>query len=155
MYEIKPFDVIAGSSVGGWSDRAMCFAMINYLDAVNTAAFDQTGRACDDDKVIELFSELAIDTDDNIDVEYYERETADLLDHLLPDYCYIAFHDNELTVLPAVEAASEEFDPVEEIPEHGSDDFYLVVNDHGNTTLYRKQFTGSITFEYVEVWSVV
>ena len=96
-----------------------------------------------------LRQELAETEDENIDLDSYSDDLAEFA--ILPDYCYLVWRDNELTVLPNVEIAAEDNTCGEDLPETATETGYFChINDHGNVTLY-----GWNNGDWREVWAVV
>lgn len=124
----KAFDVIAGSSAGGWSDREIAAEIIKHCVILSS----------DSGTAESLYRELAETADYDIDVQGWTDELIETAEDSLPPYCTIKWQDNELTVLPYID---------EELPRH-SDHLdhcndgpvptyeYLHVTDHGNVDLF-------------------
>lgn len=100
-------------------------------------------------------------------VSYDVERLIDILNDYVPNYCYFGAHDGD--------GACFGVWPTDEVPFHGpgTDDIgkgeslpvstvsrflpghWLVVNDHGNATLYRKKSNNGCGVKWVECWSVV
>lgn len=157
---MNAFDTIAGCSLGTKSWREVCAEIIDYVGSHsenNPAVRDQwvTLANCPDNECLDLSTELG-------------NWAADELAELIPPYCYIDWQDNELRVLPSVESAREDTDVwvCGELPDEDdcrqSGDLALVINDHGNATLYQWEDVESVHDEWAKdrghwryVWAVV
>jgi len=124
----KPFDVIAGSSVGGWSNREMAAEIIRHCVILSS----------DGGTAERLYRELAETSDEDIDVDGYTEKLEETAVDSLPPYCVIQWQDNELTVIPYIDDDLPRFD-------HHLDHYsagaaptyeYIHVNDHGNADLF-------------------
>ena len=147
----EAFDHIAGSSFGTWSDRETAHAMIEFLNgSINThpryyELMSELAQ-CPDDELCDFLSDL----DTEISEVFWDTD----------DYLYAAFRDNEYTILPAIESAIEDHQNDnqigEELPEvdstHHCGETFVVVNERGNTSLYR--FVDTVT-GWQELWAVV
>ena len=124
-----PFDVIAGSSLGGWSSREMAAEIIRHCVILSS----------DSGTAERLYKELAETPDDDIDVDGWTSELIDTAADSLPPYCAIEWRDNELTVLPYID---DDLMRLDHHLDHYNDGLayppgdpireYLHVNDHGN-----------------------
>ena len=144
---IPAFEVITGSSFGGFTAREMAVDVITALETVTSLIDTKSDwkylATCSDDETTEI---------DCLIEEY--------IDHLnyyapIPDSCSFTWQDNELIVLPYIDDEIERFD---DVPESFSDDVIYVVNDHGNVTCYRwnpNDVSGSQTGAYNEIWALV
>lgn len=147
---IPAFDVIAGSSMGGWSTRDFCASLIHAIETVSDRQCQETWKELarysdidDTDELGGLLEELIDDWNDCAN---------------MPDYCNLVFHDNELIVMPDVDSMLEETPSVNHIP----DEFYQPdgiahytlahVNDHGNVDYL---VWNDAKREYEIAWSVV
>ena len=124
---MKPFEVIAGDSLGGVSPREMCADII--------ARGIEQGIEADH----ELWIELARTADEDIDVDGWTEWLVEITEGRMPPYCALTWRDNELTVVPCVESALEDCPRGDELPDTNTcaSEFFCVVSDHGNVTLYR------------------
>tara|TARA_R100001143_G_scaffold28420_1_gene28079 strand:- start:2444 stop:2899 length:456 start_codon:yes stop_codon:yes gene_type:complete len=140
---IPAFTVIAGCSLGTWSDRESALAM---LDAMAAVGHDVTKH----------YRELAQDTDDNIDLDWYSDLAVDVLCDHTPKYTYIGWQDGEFTVLPNVEEALEDLESGDELPDcRPVEGYFCLVNDHGNVTLYRWSGNDVTSADdWSEIWAV-
>ena len=146
----QAFDHIAGSSFGTWTDRETACAMVEFLDGSIERHPDYERLLKDvaetsDEDMCDLVTELGQDVADCI---YGD------------DWHYLAFHDNEFMVMPAVESVLEEHresgDIGDETPDADSTrpvgSTFVTVNDHGNVSLYR--MAGTVE-GWQEIWVVV
>lgn len=148
----EAFDVIAGSNYGGWSDRDICCAIVDFM----------VGNFSDMPRATELFEELAKSSDEDIANGYVEDYTAEIQEYFIDneEYLYPEWRDNELILLPQVDYATEthkdENRISDELPEpdstHHCGETWVIVNERGNTSLYR--FLDTVT-GWQEVWAVV
>ena len=126
----KPFDVIAGSSAGGWSDREIAAEIIRHCVILSS----------DSGTAERLYRELAETSDDDIDIDGWTQELEDTaIDHL-PPYCSLQWQDNELTVIPYIDddlpRLDHHLDHYAAGPGVESTYEYLHINDHGNADLF-------------------
>ena len=144
---ISAFEVITGSTYGGFTPREIAVDLINALEIV-TSLID-TKRD---------WQELAAAPDD--ETEVIEGIISDYIDHLncyapIPDSCAIGWHDNEIIVMPYID---DEIPKFEDVPDSFIDDVIYQVSDHGNCTCYRwnpNDVSGNQTGAYNEIWSMV
>ena len=156
---LKPFQHISGSNCGTWSDFDSAWTALEFLGAVNESYELHLNLT---DNWRELASDLG--HNDDLGLECYADLINDKLTDYLPPYCYAVWDDSELTLQPSVESAADCEETFAEIPYNEEKDrdlnpdnleFIVVVNDHGNTSLYRWQRSDSIKSSWVEVWAVV
>ncbi len=149
---IPAYEVLAGCSLGTWSNRETCASMIINVERAtqsDTATmWKDLARANDDDSMCVM--------DDII------RDCIDLLnDHApLPVSCSIDWRDNEITVFPFLD---DEIPKFAEVPDclieyrdsfgsAGFDDVIYQVSDHGNVECYQWR---ADRLAYESVWSMV
>ena len=109
--------------------------------------------------------EMDVDIDTYVPACDMFDEMIELLNSYTPDYTYLGMHHGDganLGVWPMSElldnlGTDEEVDRSDELPVASKvkQDHWLVVNDHGNCTLYRKVRWGRAGYRWVECWSVV
>ena len=102
--------------------------------------------------------------EDEDDIEDYDSdellsELFDKLNEWAPPYCYFGAHPgdgSDYGFWPeedfqqrAKEDGVESFTDLADIPDDYEGEYAIVVNDHGNTTLYK------VRHEWDEVWSIV
>jgi len=88
--------------------------------------------------------------------EYLNEDLWNALDNFSPDYCYFGSHPgngSDYGYWPN-EDMEEDFDGLKvsdlsEVPENYKGDHVLLINDHGNVTLYKTVMT------LKEVWGIV
>lgn len=141
---IPAFEVIAGSSMGGWSTRDFCASLIHAIETVSDRQCQETWKELarysdidDADELGGLLEELIDDWNDCAN---------------MPDFCYLTFYDNELVVLPDVESMMMDTPQVADIPEAYTGDTIFFVNDHGNVDYL---YWNESKREYEIAWSVV
>ena len=142
---IPAFTVIAGSSQGGYSSRELAIEIIKAANTISTVSPTEINAA---------WKDLAEQNDDEVDVAEFEV----LLDGCnLPPCCSLQWHDNEYMVMPDLESAREEAEVGDETPDHGlcSGNLFLVINDHGNATLYQWQEGPTVIGHWREQWGIV
>ena len=146
---IPAFEVITGSTQGGYTAREMAVDVITALETVTGCKTVDTKSdwkylaTCSDDETTEIDCLIAEYIDH---LNYYA---------LIPDSCSLTWQDNELIVLPYIDDEIPRFD---ECPDDFSEDVIYVVNDHGNVTCYRwnpNDVSGSQTGAYNEIWALV
>lgn len=158
--ERKAFDVIAGSSFGGVTNREF---VLGILDALT----DECGL----NTTQEFYLDLAKVHDDddwlangdaiNDAVQFFNDWT-----YTLPAFCVLDIRDNEAIILPDLEGVEMDDDIKrgDDIPGAYRSDYFLHINDHGNTTLlewvptFNAQYYGldpNHAGHYREVWSMV
>ncbi len=146
-FEVIPaFEVIAGSSQGGWSSREFAVTM---LEACVT---------CTSSLMTDEWEELAGYADD--DVEAIDEMIQDAMEHLIynapiPESCTIEWRDNEIIVLPFLDDDIPRF---EDCPDDHSEDVIYTVNDHGNVTCWQwnpNNVDGNQTGAYESIWDMV
>lgn len=138
---IPCWEVITGSSFGGFSDREMVIDMAKAMSAVG----EDTAK---------IYKELAECTDDDIDIDWFTDLAVDALCAHTPEYTYMSWRDNELIVMPDVEEAQHCEMSGSETPERGdyTGQLFLKINERGNVALYR--WVDSVT-GWRELWSRV
>jgi len=162
---IKCFDIITGSSLGGCSDAGMCKDMLNVLQAISDhpigvyPPMDQYWREFAIDLMEFIKGEYS-----TFDVNYISDLLSDHITPLLPHFTSIEWHDGELSVTPHIEDVRESVTCVRELPydeenvrdtNKENEEFIGVINDHGNLTLYMWDI-GKDGFSHWEVvWAVV
>lgn len=149
---IKCYDVVCGSSIGGWTDREMIASMLEYLDTLR-----------DGDRYWQEWRELATTPDEDLDPKDWEELFEDV-EHLLPPFTYFGWENNEYLVLPNLAELNlsiqdGDIRTGDELPELPTtcerNDLFAVVNDHGNLTLCESRDFAEKPAEWVEIWSVV
>ena len=156
---LKPFQHIAGSNYGSWSDFDSAWACLEFLGAVNESYELHLN-------LTSSWRELASDLGhgEGLVLECYADLINDKLVDVLPPYCRAAWEDNELTLQPLIGATVDWEQTYLEIPYDEDTDrdlnpdnleFIVVVNDHGNTSLYRWSESPRGPAHWAEVWAVV
>ncbi len=144
---IPAFEVIAGSYIGGVSNREFTVDILKAIDTV-----------CSDIVSDQHWRDLAecSDEDDYIANGDCIHDAVELFNDsvvTMPEFCHLDIRDNEAIVLPSLDLAEMDDDIVklDEYPEkYAGVGFVLVVNDHGNVTCQR--WNGR---EYVTIWDMV
>jgi hypothetical protein len=96
------------------------------------------------------------------DAEYWQEDASedvntlfDLLDRYCPEYCSFGAHEGDgadYGCWPSIESAQEDMQTVSDLSEaKKAAAMVLLVNDHGNATLYRRGLGG----KWIEVWAIV
>ena len=142
---IPAFEVITGSSYGGYTPREIAVDLINAVEQFGLCLYPEDWK------------NLATYEDNSQEISDFIIEYTDLLNDcaIIPDSCSLTWHDNELIVMPYVDDEIEKF---EDCPDDYSDDVIYVVNDHGNVTCYRwnpNDVSGNQTGAYNEIWAMV
>lgn len=160
---LSPFDTIAGSSLGQ-EPRQSIIELLTF--ALN---FELNRTTIDTDSIIKIFNELKdlaelVDDRDAHEQEYLDCASdlvAELLDEDLPGYCSFEWVDNEYRITPNVEAAIAELPKGDELPDmqqlnrdYCQSDYFVVINERGNTTLY-KWSDSRKRKGWSEVWGIV
>ena len=156
---LRPFQHIAGSNCGKWSDLDSAWAILEFMGAVSSSHDLQLDMAPHWRSLVE-----DINSYEGIDLSCHADLINDKLIDYLPPYCHAVWDDNELTLQPSVESAVGCEETYSEIPYDDLNDrdlnpdnleFILVVNDHGNASLYRWAASQTGPDHWVEVWAVV
>lgn len=127
MTTLKPFDHLAGSSFGTWTNAEVMDELNLLLSKLN----DQ--YKIDENEL----TGVSPDSEDyNVIVDGVIDELIDLLQDYAPDYCTVQWEDNEVRVIPYID---DELPKVSDIPLTNviNDTIVneiLVVNDHGNVS---------------------
>lgn len=140
---VPAFTTIAGSHLGNQSNRETTIEMLNAVETTTGIHGMTTNR---------LWIDLASNHDDDMESMFYiQQECADLLNESMPipEFCSVELHDNEWTVIPYID---EEVTRVEDIPDNYSEDYLLLVNDHGNVTCLEWNYNKR---EYKDIWAMV
>lgn len=140
---VPAFETIAGSSIGVSSDRETTAEMIEAVETTTSIHKLSTDR---------FWQELARLSDDNSGEMYeIQEECADLLNESMPmpEFCSVTLEDNEWRVIPEID---DYLTRVSDIPEEYSEDYLLLVNDHGNVTCLE---WNNNTREYQSIWDMV
>jgi hypothetical protein len=143
---IPAFEVITGSTYGGFTPREMAVDLIKAVELVTSLIDTKTD-----------WQFLAICEDDDPAISEFIEEYTRHLDYYapIPDSCSIEWHDNELIVMPYID---DEIPRFEEVPESFIEDVIYQVSDHGNVTCYRwnpNDVSGNQTGAYNEIWAMV
>lgn len=150
QFTLKPFEHIAGCSLGTWSDRDSALAC---LDTIRAACDSPTASHADlSIDLLSHYRELAEDADDCIDLDYY----ADLVDRYLSEYlpssCAFSWDDGEFRVTPYVDDCLPRYSELPETEQDADGDELYLVNDHGNVGHYTWDYN---TREWSLIWSMV
>ena len=142
---IPAFEVITGSSHGGFTNREMAIDLIKAVEMVSP-------MVCTNDWKL-----LAEYSDDDQEINDLIAEYVEHLNYYapIPDSCVIEWHDNELIVMPYMD---DEIPRFEDVPESFVEDVIYQVSDHGNCTCYRwnpNDTSGNQTGAYNEIWGIV
>ena len=139
---IPAFTHIAGCSLGTWSDYDSAKALVDAAVSISS-----------DSSVLKLkaeFEEISEDDETGILYEFQDDATQFINDHdTLEDYCSLSVDDGEWIVRPYIDDELPSFDDYQE---EFQGDHILIVNDHGNTTCQRWDYS---TNEYKTIWDVV
>ncbi|GAF84818.1 unnamed protein product [marine sediment metagenome] len=144
---IPAFEVITGSSYGGFTPREIAVDLIYAIEKVTNLIDTKQ-----DWQYLATYSDNELTEIDELISEYIQH-----LNYYapIPDSCSIDWHDNELIVMPYIDDEIERF---EDCPDDFSDDVIYVVNDHGNVTCYRwnpNDVSGNQTGAYNAIWDMV
>ena len=157
----KPFDHITGSNQGTYTDAEMALDIIDNLKEYSNNSIDQSDSVMES-VLTDAYRNLAMDliNEDDVDLDHYTETLADNAN--MPDYCSLVWNDDELRIVPCLDLVHADnivtgdetpFDDDLQIDENpNNDDFYLVVNDHGNSTLC---WWSQGDKQWQEVWSIV
>ena len=158
---VKPFDHIAGCSLGTWTRESSIVAILDFIQSVNDSPLYNDFFP----DMAKYWREFAMDlmsNPDDLDIDHYSDLVTDLCDQVLPVSCSFGWDDGEFRVQPFIddcitklsELATDEND--NEI-NPWSDDFVYLVNDHGNVDCYewRPVQDSCIQYEWSLVWSMV
>ncbi len=142
---VKPFDHIAGCSTGTWTDGESVIAILDFIQAIeDNPQYNETFPPMAQywkEFAVDLVNDKADDLD-TIDLDYWTDRLIEHCDVVLPAYCSFSWEDNELRVVPYID---DELTKVDELPcidgewEHANPDneeYILLINDHGNATLF-------------------
>jgi hypothetical protein len=140
---IPAFEVITGSSYGGFTQREMAVDLLKAVELVTS----QIDTKAD-------WQDLAEYSDDDSEINDLISEYVDHLNEYapIPDSCSISWQDNELIVMPYIDDEIEKF---EEVPDDFSDDVIYQVSDHGNVTCFHWERISRLQGKYVEIWAMV
>lgn len=104
------------------------------------------------------------EVEDGTEIESYIEDLLDILNNHCPDFCYFGANEGDGADFGCWISSEVPFhgDPTDEIAKGGDlpptksvkQDYFLLVNDHGNCTLYRKQRAGR-GYKWRECWSLV
>ena len=139
--EIKPFDHVAGCSCGTKTELYQLREILAYGCAMGELSADDVRQAYD---------EALDDTEGqcSIDLDYWTNWLQEAIGEKLPLSCGISWDDGELRVLPYID---DDMPKAAELPDACNDDgVILIVNDHGNTSLYQWRDD-----DWREVWALV
>lgn len=136
---IPVFEHIAGSPLGSWTNREITAELIQVLG--KTTSVDVCG----------YWKDLAECDDDSDWIRKMQDAIADEITQNapLPPYCTVSLEDNEWRVRPYID---DSLDRVDQLPDEYTEDELLLINDHGNTSLYT---WNPATAEYDEQWAMV
>lgn len=137
---IPAFTHIAGSNNGSCSNKGIAFDMLKAYDKIRSENHVSSDK---------MWCDLAWCNDDDEYLLTLQAEIAELITQTdrLPRYCTIELQDGEWLVLPYIDESLERFS---DIPDIKTDDYILVVNDHGNVACMEWD-----QGEYKSIWDMV
>ena len=164
-YQLKPFQilVVAGPEV------EVALHLLQFLSEMKDAEGDFLMPLEERANKWQLFAldlveamqepVLPFDAEDVVE-DFIERIRQWNDDHnIFPPFCDLQWHDGELIVAPQPDwtinsiAQSQRADELPEVPDpKREDDFFLVISDHGNLSLYEYDW---VRLDWQEVWAVV
>lgn len=136
---VPAFTILAGSSLGTWTNREIACELVATLGKVSDfdcLEFYTTIACCNDD------DDILIDIQDDIAEKLNEYMP-------MPEFCTVTLNDGEWAVIPYID---DELNRVDEIPDDFSDEYLLLVNDHGNVTCLQWSVNKQ---EYKSIWDMV
>lgn len=144
-FELKPFDHIAGCSLGTWTGRDQAVAIIETMEKLQASLGTERYNL----EIDSAWRDLAQCADDDIDVTEYSDTLEILFSDSLPVSCCFSWGDGEFRVTPYVDHCAETFD---DVPESFVDDYIYTVTDHGNVDCWSWDHVHK---EYRHVWGMV
>jgi len=146
----KPWETLAGCSLGTWSYRIVVIELLKVLERCN----EEEELSGTPEFLNQTYRDMAgYDDEENAQeiMETVDEVVYHINDYMgfLPPYCTVWCEDNEWIVTPYID---DELPRVADCPEEHTEDYIYVVNDHGNVDC---MYWNDSAKEYKIVWSMV